>query len=175
MVDRGRQTDKLVFKYKGIPRWDERGNPYSIKKPIIEVTFRRFSESRDNENNREMRMLALIDSGADYSFIPLEIAEALRLDIDQTETKILTIAGITNAFQTKVHVEIPRKGKLAVDVGMITAHVMPYKVGERAPEYVILGRKDFFEKFEVTINESNQTIVLRNTHTDRIRNTKLQH
>lgn len=172
MVDRGRQTDKLVFKYRGIPRWDDQGNPYSIKKPIIEVIFRRFSESRDVENNREMRMFALIDSGADYSFIPLEIAETLRLDIDQTETKILTIAGITNAFQTKVHVEIPRKGKLAVDVGMITAHVMPHKVGERAPEYVILGRKDFFEKFEVTINETAQFIILRDVHKERVKPNK---
>lgn len=74
-------------------------------------------------------------SGADYSFIPLEIAEALRLDIDQTETKILTVAGITKVFQTKVYVEIPRKGKLPVDVGVITVHVMPHNVGYRVPMY----------------------------------------
>lgn len=79
MVDRGRQSDKLVFKYKVIPRWDEDGNPIIVKKPVIEITFRRFSESKDKDN-REVRMLALIDSGADLSFIPLEIAQTLRLD-----------------------------------------------------------------------------------------------
>lgn len=167
MVDRGRQTDKIVFKYKAIPRWNKKGNPVKIKKPVIEVTFRRFSESKAKDN-REIRMLALVDSGADVSFIPLEIAQALRLDIDESEEQILTIAGIANVFQTKVHVEIPRKGKLPIHVGMIHADVMPQE-SEHAPEYVILGRKDFFEKFEVTINENSQTIILRDTHKDRIK------
>jgi len=31
MVDRGRQTDKIVFKYKALPRWDNKGNPIKIK------------------------------------------------------------------------------------------------------------------------------------------------
>lgn len=171
MVDRGRQTDKLIFKYKGVPRWDEKGVPYLVKKPVIEVTFRRFSELKD-ENNREIRMLALVDSGADVSFIPLEIAQTLRLDVDQSEARILTIAGIAKVFQTKVHVEIPRKGKLPVDIGMIHADVMPHETGDRMPEYVILGRKDFFEKFEVTINETAQTIILRDIHKDRTKPNK---
>lgn len=76
MVDKGRFSDKLHFKYKGIPRWDEEGKGYLVKKPVIEVVFRRFSE-RHNVENREVRILALIDSGADWSFIPLEIAETL--------------------------------------------------------------------------------------------------
>lgn len=173
MVDRGRRTDRLNFKYKGIPRWDDKGNQYYVKKPVIEVTFRRFSESKDTEKNREVRMLALIDSGADWSFIPLEIAQTLRLDIDKSNARILTIAGETSVYQTKLHVEIPRKGKLSVDVGMINAYVMPHESGKHVPEYVILGRKDFFEKFEVTINESKQTITLRDSHVGRIRNTKL--
>jgi hypothetical protein len=171
MVDRGRQTDKIVFKYKSIPRWDDQGRSIAIKKPVIEVTFRRFSESKD-ENNREVRMLALVDSGADISFIPLEIAQTLRLDMDESENKILTIAGITNVYKTKVHVEIPRKGKLPVDIGLIHAGVMPHESGKYTPEYVILGRKDFFEKFEVTINETAQTIILRNIHKDRSKPTK---
>lgn len=106
------------------------------------------------------------------SFIPLEIAQTLRLDVDQSETKILTIAGIASVYQTKVHVEIPRKGTLPVDVGMIHADVMPRESGEHAPEYIVLGRKDFFEKFEVTINESAQTIILRDIHKNRTKPTK---
>ncbi|MFQ5783175.1 MAG: aspartyl protease family protein [Nitrosopumilus sp.] len=171
MVDLGRQADKLVFKYKVIPRWNEQGEPVIVKKPVIEVTFRRFSERKD-ENNREIRMLALVDSGADVSFIPLEIAQALRLDVDESDNKILTIAGITNVYQTKVHVEIPIKGKRPVIVGMINADVMSHESGEHVPEYVILGRKDFFEKFEVTINETAQTITLKDVHKDRLKPSK---
>jgi len=171
MVDRGRQADKIVFKYKVIPRWDENGNPIIVKKPVIEVTFRRFSDSK-SKDNREVRMLALIDSGADISFIPLEIAQTLRLDIDESDLKIMTIAGITNVFQTKVHVEIPIKGKRPVPVGMIHADVMPHETGDDAPTYVILGRRDFFDKFEVTFNEAAQTITLRDIHRDRVKQVK---
>ncbi len=70
-------------------------------------------------------------------------------------------------YQTKVHVEIPRKGKLPIDIGMIHADVMPHESGEYAPDYIILGRKDFFEKFEVTINETAQMIILRDIRKDR--------
>ena len=163
MVDRGRQADKMVFKYKVIPRWDEDGNPIIVKKPVIEITFRRFSESK-SKDNREVRMLALIDSGADVSFIPLEIAQTLRLEVDESDLKIMTIAGITSVYQTKVHAEIPIKGKRPVNIGMIHADVMPHETGDDAPNYVILGRRDFFEKFEVTINELAQTITLRDIH-----------
>jgi len=166
MVDRGRQADKIIFKYKAIPRWDDKGNKITIKKPVIEVTFRRFSESK-TEDNREIRMLALVDSGADISFIPLEIAQALRLDIDESDNKILTIAGIADVYQTKVYVEIPRKGKLPIDVGIIHADVMTHESGKHVIDYVVLGRKDFFDKFEVTINETAQTITLRDVHRDR--------
>jgi len=114
-------------------------------------------------------VLALVDS-ADVSFIPLEIAQTLRLDVDESE--ILTIAGVTTVYQTKVHVEIPRKGKLPVNIGMIHADVMPHESGEQIPEYIILGRKDFFEKFEVTINETAQTVILRDIHKERAKPNK---
>ena len=92
MADTGRKKDKLYFKYKSLPRWDKEGKLFYVKKPCIEVIFRKYSESKD-EQNREIRLNALIDSGADWSFLPLEIAETLRLDIDKGEHKILTVAG----------------------------------------------------------------------------------
>lgn len=84
----------------------------------------------------------------------------------------MTIVGVTNVFQTKVHAEIPIKGKRPVNIGMIHADVMPYETGDDAPNYVILGRRDFFEKFEVTINESAQTITLRDVHKNTIKPVK---
>ena len=71
MVDKGRGSDKLYFRYKSIPRWDKQGKPVYIRKPVIEVIFRKNAERRDTEENREVRINALIDSGADWSFIPL--------------------------------------------------------------------------------------------------------
>ncbi|MGI0059315.1 MAG: hypothetical protein ACREBJ_06060, partial [Nitrosotalea sp.] len=85
----------------------------------------------------------------------MEIANALHLKIDTAEEKILTVSGEINVYTSKVYVEIPRHAKPPIPVGFVNVHVMPKEVDARqAPNFVILGRKDFFEKFEVTINES---------------------
>jgi len=172
MVDLGRRKDKLDFKYKALPRWTKEGKEVQIKKPVIEVVFRKFSERRDAEKNREVRMLALVDSGADLSFIPMEVAEYLRLDIDKSEFPILTAAGRTSVYKTQVHVEIPRRGKLPIPIGLLNAFVMPTETGKYMPHYVVLGRQDFFDKFEITINERAQTIRLKRLHSDEVKTTK---
>lgn len=93
--------------------------------------------------------------------------------MDTTDERILTIAGHTNVYSSKVYVEIPRFGKLPVSVGMVNVHVMPHEVGDaQVPHFVILGRKDFFEKFEITINESAQYVVLKDIHKDRTKKTR---
>lgn len=172
MVDRGRGSDKLHFRYKSLPRWTKDGNLVHVKKPVIEIILRRFSESRDGEKNREIRINALVDSGADWSFLPLEIANVLRLEIDKAEDRILTIAGETKAYTSKVHVEIPRSGKIPISVGFVNVYVMPHEVGDKVPHFVILGRKDFFEKFEVTFNETGQFITLKDIHKEQIKKTR---
>ena len=172
MVDKGRGTDKLHFRYKSLPRWTPDGKLTHIRKPAIEVTFRLASEAKSTEN-REIRMNALIDSGADWSFLPLEIANTLRLPIDTSEAKILTISGITSVYTSKVYVEIPRHGNTPIPVGFVNVHVMPKEVDDRqVPNFIILGRKDFFEKFEVTINETSQYITLRDVHKDQTKKTR---
>jgi len=174
MVDKGRGSDKLYFRYKGIPQWDITGEQKLVRKPMLEVTLRKISERKDPKTNRELRVLGLIDSGADMSYIPLDTAETLHLDIDASPNRILTIAGITSVFQTTAHVEIPRKGKFPVIVGRINAYVMPPNSEHSTPDYLILGRKDFFEKFQVCINESKQTILLKDTHKGEIKQKKFK-
>jgi len=169
LVDQGRRKDKLHFRYKSIPRWDREGNPIRTKKPVIEVTFRKYSDSKNTETNREVRLFALIDSGADWSFLPLEVAETLRLDINKEGAKITTIAGEIDVFQSKVHLEIPRYAQFPVQVGMINVYIMPFEVGKNYQQFVILGRKDFFEKFEITINETSQFVTLRDIHKDQVK------
>lgn len=172
MVDKGRSTDKLYFRYKSLPRWTVDGTITHVKKPVIEITFRPFSESKSAEN-REVRVNALIDSGADWSFLPLEIANALHLEIDTSDMKVLTIAGNISVYTSKVYVEIPRHGKPPISVGDVSVHIMPKEVDERqSPNFVILGRKDFFEKFEVTINETAQYITLRDIHKNETKKTR---
>jgi hypothetical protein len=172
MVDFGRGTDRLHFHYRALPHWDKNGKIIYIKKPAIEITFRKYSEKKGSDN-RELRLNALVDSGADRSFLPKEIADALRLDIQTTDQRILTIAGETNVLESKVYAEIQRYGKLPMPIGFINVFVMPHTVKEiQVPHFVILGRKDFFEKFEVTINETSQYITLRDIHKDQTKKTR---
>ena len=163
MVDKGRFGSNIHFKYKTELRPTKSGMWVRVPKPKLEIIFRKFAESKDPEKNREIKFNALIDSGADYSFFPLEIANMLRLDIDQSDEKISTIIGETTIFKSKVHVEIPIYKKRPVVVGMVETFVMPHEIqGKRTPEdFIILGRKDFFEKFQITFNESMKTITLK--------------
>ncbi len=170
MVDKGRRKDKLFFRYRSVPRWDKSGNPIHNKKPVIEITFRKYADSKNPDTNREIRLLALVDSGADWSFLPLEVAEILHLDLNKEGVKIMTIAGESDVYQTKVHVEIPLSSHFPLRVGEINAHVMPYEVGKNYQHFVILGRKDFFEKFEITINETGQHVMLRELHGEQVKN-----
>lgn len=172
MTDQGRRKDKISFRYRSIPRWDKDGNLIRSKKPVIEVTFRKYSDPKNPETNPEVRMLALIDSGADWSFLPLEVAEILHLDIEKEGAKIMTIAGDADVFSAKVHVEIPLDSHFPLNVGMVNVHIMPYEVGKNYQQLVILGRKDFFEKFEVTINESRQYVMLKDLHKERVEKTR---
>lgn len=171
MVDRGRHSDKLNFKYKTEYIPDQGGRQIPIQKPKIQVTFRRFPETKDVENNREFPTFALIDSGADYSHLPLKIAsDILRLEIEETDEKILTIAGEAKIFKSKVYVEIPRKGMRPIPVGMIDIHIIDKEIEEKnLSKLIILGRRGFFEKFEITFNETAKFMTLIDTHKDELK------
>lgn len=171
MVDTGRRHDKLNFKYKTEYVPDEHGREIPIQKPKIQVTFRRFAETKDVENNREFPTFALIDSGADYSHLPLKIAsDILRLDIEETDQKILTIAGEAKIFKSKVYVEIPMKGQRPISVGMIDIHIIDKEIDEKhLNKLIVLGRRGFFEKFEITFNEKAKFMTLIDNHNDELR------
>jgi len=169
MVDRGRFGDKLNFKYKTEYFQTSKGTQIPKQLPKIQIIFRRFAESRDIENNREFPTFALVDSGADLSHLPLKIANLLRLEIEDNGEKILTVAGEVRVFNSKVHVEIPRHGLRPVQVGMINLMIIDKEVEDKhVSKLIILGRKDFFEKFEITFNESSKYLVLRDLHKDEI-------
>ena len=59
-----RFTDKLHFKYRADRFKDDDGELVSIKRPRIEVIFRKFSEHADPKENPEFWTHALVDSGA---------------------------------------------------------------------------------------------------------------
>ncbi|MBN2251541.1 MAG: retroviral-like aspartic protease [Candidatus Altiarchaeota archaeon] len=98
--------------------------------------------------------MALIDSGADYTFIPEDIARLLGIKYTRGNEK--TITGIDKELkcvECSLTLILEKDGERHETP--ITAHVPKYsakKVG------VLLGRQGFFENFDITFREKTGDI-----------------
>lgn len=154
-----RFTDKLHFKYRADRFKNDDGKLVSIKRPRIEVIFRKFSEHADPKENPEFWTHALVDSGADICFIPRAIANVLRLEVDEESKKSTTGAGGKfTTYRLKMYLEILYKGQR---VGIDTVDVA---FPERDPDGVelerniLVGRSGLFTKYQITFNDKQKTI-----------------
>lgn len=102
----------------------------------------------------------LVDSGADTSFIPLEVDEILDLDL----TKRKTSRSASGPFETSItsaYAELV-KGTELIPLGMVVLIVPTDKIDdENLDNYTLLGRKEFFRKFDVTFRENIRKLILR--------------
>jgi len=101
--------------------------------------------------------LALIDSGADLSVIPEEIAQILDLDLSATPDRTFGIGGSAPCIDSKMKVRID------MDHTFYTITV-PVKVvlgdkGHHLP--IILGRDGFFDAFEITFLQKQMKFKLK--------------
>ncbi len=102
----------------------------------------------------------LVDSGADTSFIPLEVAEILELDL----TKRKTSRSASGPFETSITFAIGEliKGTKSIPLGPITLIVPTKKIDDdNLDNYALLGRKEFFKKFDVTFRDNTRKLILR--------------
>jgi len=136
----------LVFKYKKI----ERPAPYqSTNAPAIPVTF--------IGPQARVEVIGLLDSGADFSFIPKDLANVLGLkETNQSED----IGGISGNIKA-------RKSRLIVSIGKgrerYTFPMYVYVAEEQtANDFpILIGREGFFEKFKVTFAEAERKIYIK--------------
>ena len=113
----------MSFKYKSIKRPD--GN--LIKTPSIPVTLIGNSSIR-------VEFMALIDSGADLSVIPQDVAELLDLKLDGKKDKSRDLGGEVDVVNTNMQINI-KKGH--EDYAL------------QIPVQVVLG--DWFLRFQPTV------------------------
>lgn len=136
----------LTFKYKRI----DRPKPFpSEAAPAIPVTLIGSKEKID--------VIGLLDSGADFSFIPYDMAEVLGLDISQNPQDIGGISGTVLAIPSHMKVNI-KKGRedYTFDVGVYVS------VKEMQDEFpILIGRDGFFEQFKITFIEAEKRIHLK--------------
>jgi hypothetical protein len=98
-------------------------------------------------------MPGLIDSGADSSMLPLQLADYLGIELSACrEDQCLTAAGLTARYVWEEGIEAEVQAlrrRIHLDVSFVTG--LPA---------LLLGRSDFFAAFRVEIDERGQTFYL---------------
>ena len=98
----------------------------------------------------KIKMLALLDSGADYSLFSLEVAE--KLGIKKEGGKRISLQGVIGGeFPGYLH-------KVRVQVNGMRFNC---KIVFSEVKTALLGRDNFFLPFLITFNEKHQKVLLR--------------
>mgnify|MGYP001592534256 FL=1 len=112
-----------------------------IKSPSIPVIL--------SGKGNKYQFIALLDSGADLSVIPREVAELLGLDLNKKEEEARGIGGIVPAIQTNMNIELGKPHEMYSF--NIPVKVILSDVDEEIP--VLLGRAGFFDKFVISFDQ----------------------
>ena len=132
----------IIFRYKKVKRPDNS----EVRIPSIPIQLM-FKEKFDT--------IALLDSGADISAIPLSIAEIIGIDLSQKRSFAYGIGGKVESIETKINIIIEKgheKYAFEIPIKVILDHYdFP----------VILGREGFFDKFVITFNQNKEKISLK--------------
>lgn len=137
----------LTFKYVN-DRFDGRVVP----RPRVEI--------RLVNGTKTFRLAMLVDSGADTSFIPKEIADILELKLSESK-KSRSASGPFDTASAKVSAELP-KGNQSIPLGEMPVTV-PLRTmdSNNLESYALLGRFTFFRIFDITFRETTGKLVLR--------------
>ena len=159
MANTPRWANRMRFRYHSDHNRDNERN--AVKRPKIEIVIRKSPEPANASGNPELRIFGLVDSGADISPIPRSMAEIIGLDLDDATVKTTRSAsGEFSTYRTTMHLEIIYEEK-RVDVGSVEVAVP--KTDPKAKdveEYILIGRRGFFDKYRITFDEAQKIIRL---------------
>ena len=134
----------ISYKYKILP--GKKG--IKIKTPSIPIVI-------NGKNETPIEVVALIDSGADLSVIPIGLAEFLQLDLSGKKEKSNGIGGQVNVVNSTMNITLKKPHEtynLDIPVQVILD-------GDDIPP--LLGRQGFFDKFKITFDNKNERISLK--------------
>jgi hypothetical protein len=118
-------------------------------KPLITVNFSRLGKPGIDS-------LAFVDSGADISYIPYFLAHELGISTRGQPETVNTVAGPRQVYNGTVDVTL-KFGSEGRTIKNMPVHI-PATPGKQT--ICILGRRGFFEEFNVTFKEREKKIVL---------------
>lgn len=133
----------LTFRYRDVPRL----NKTRAKTPSIPIT--------SSGKGGKYEFISLLDSGADISAIPKQMAELLNLDISGPKEEAFGIGGSVPAVQTTLHIELGKQHeKYLFDI--------PVKVILTEDNFSpLIGRAVFFDKFTITFKQNEEKVMLK--------------
>ncbi|MFC1691599.1 retropepsin-like aspartic protease [Nanoarchaeota archaeon] len=132
----------IIFNYKTVKRPDGT----KVKTPSIPILL---------SEKEKIETVALLDSGADISAVPKDIAEILGLDLRKKHTPAFGIGGRTDAVDTTMKITISKGHE-------IYNFRIPVKVILGNYDFpVLLGRAGFFDKFVISFNQIQEKVSLK--------------
>jgi len=114
-----------------------------VMRPKIPVTL--------SWNGKTITVVALLDSGSDFSSIPKDLAEALGLIISSKEREVVGVGGKikTKSSQVNITIENIHLGRIPIEV-----------TEDPQLDFPIIGRIPFFQIFDITFRENSNRIIL---------------
>ncbi len=142
----------LIFRYIHVQRPDG-----TLRQaPFIPVHVR-------NKFGRLMKVVALLDSGADNTVIPKDLAELLGLKESKEESDTGGIGGKVKVKKSRLRFRLKGdRENYPLDVPALVLQ----DNGIDVP--LILGRHGFFEYFEITFKQNKEKIVLKKISPNKI-------
>jgi hypothetical protein len=135
----------IIFRYVHIPRADG-----TLRKaPYIPIYVR-------NKSGRLIRVVALLDSGADNTVVPKDLALVLGLKEKETDTETGGIGGKVRVKESTLQLRVKNeRERYSLTVPVL---VMQDKSSD-VP--LLLGRNSFFENFDITFRQNEEKIILK--------------
>ena len=132
----------ISFRYKTVKRPDGT----QVKTPSIPIQL---------DGKEKFDTIALLDSGADISAIPLSIAEILGLDLNGEKTPAYGIGGKVDSIETRMNIKV-EKGHESY------SFQIPVKVILGNYDFpILIGRLGFFDKFVISFDQSQEKVSLK--------------
>lgn len=103
------------------------------------------------------QFIALLDSGADISVIPKDVAELLGLDMTGETEKATGIGGKVPAVQTTLNIELGKPHEM--HQFNIPVKIILSDNDEEIP--ILLGRAGFFDRFVIIFDQKDEKVVLK--------------
>lgn len=122
----------------------------TIHRPVIDLLFR--------EKSGHNLYTFIVDSGADISLAPRQLAE--RIGVNWAKGSKVSLSGISPKPECSVEGRIHKVGTILPDLALELRIPICFAEGE-AP--YLVGREAFFDRFNITLDKKNQRTIFRST------------